>query len=147
MAGTKLVAVRAAVTTAIAALPEFTDARVDMTWSAKTQKREQVFTTNARFTHEPASMKAGRTFRDEDGSFDLMVLVTGVGKDMTWTATRAVTLGIVIEEWIADHRSTLGVAGVNWLTVNGEGALAEMYDDRSTKALLGYPITYNARLT
>jgi hypothetical protein len=147
MAGTKIVEVRAALTDALAALPTFADSRVAMTWKADAQVREQVFTTRAQFTHEPASMKSGRTFRKEDGEFDLVILVTGVGEDATWSATRAVELGTVAEEWIADHRSTLGVAGVNWLIVKGEGALTEMYADRSTLAELTYHVTYEARLT
>lgn len=147
MAGTLLVEVRKAVTDAIANLPEFADARVDMTWSAKVQVREQVFTTDAEFTHETAGLKAGRTFRNEDGTFTLVVLVQGVDQTMTWTSTRAVELGTVIEEWIADHRGDLGIAGLNWIVVSGDGALAELYADRSTIAELTYPIAYRARLT
>lgn len=147
MAGTLIVAVRKAVTDAIADLPEFSAARVDMTWSAKVQVREQAFTTDAKFTHEPASMRAGRNFRNETGRFSVVVLVTGVDQDMTWSSTRAVELGTAVEEWIADHKSDIDVDGMNWIVVEGDGALLEVYDDRSTKALLSYSVVYEARLT
>lgn len=147
MAGTLIVAVRSALTDALAALPEFEAARVDMTWSPKPQVREQVFTTDARFTHETAGLKSGRNFRNETGTFELDVLVEGVDQSMTDTTARAVELGVVAEEWIADHKNSLGVSGVNWIIISGDGRLLEMYEDRATKALLGYTVTYNARLT
>ena len=149
MAGTKIVDVRKAVTDAIASLPEFADARVDMTWSAAAQVREQVFTTNARFTHVPAAMRAGRNFRDEVGRFDIVVLIAGVDQTATWSATRAVVVGTAIEEYVADNKNgdDLDVDGLNWILVDGDGALTEMYVDRSTIAELTYPIRYHARLT
>lgn len=147
MAGTLIVAVRKAVTDEIAALPELADARVDMTWNAKAQQREQVFTTAAKFNHQPAAMRGSRNFRNEQGEFELVVLVTGVDQDMTTTATRAVELGTAIEEWVADHKSDIGVDGLNWILVSGDGGLLELYDDRSTKAILSYSVTYEARLT
>lgn len=148
MAGTKIVAVRSALTDALAALPEFADARVDMTWSAKAQVREQVFTTSAKFTHEPAGMRGGRVHRNEDGAFDLVVMVTTTD-DMTSTSERAVVLGTVAEEWVADNKNgeALSVDGLNWITVSGDGGVLELYEDRSFRALVSYSVTYQARLT
>jgi len=148
MAGTKIVAVRAAVLTGIGGLTAFAAVpHVDLTW--KKGVREQAFTTRAAFRQEPASMKAGRTFRDEEGTFNLVILIQAVGKekDAQWAAERAVTLGVAAEEWIADHRTTTGVAGVNWVTVTGAGSLTELYGDRSSIAELIYPVRYTARLT
>ena len=149
MAGTKIVEVRKALMSAIAELPEFTEARVDMTWSAKAQVREQVFTTEARFTHDSASMRAGRNFRNEDGRFNLVILVLGVDQEATWSAERAGELGVAAEEWIADNKrgEALDIEGLNWIVVEGDGSLVEAYLDRGTAAELTYSIVYQARLT
>lgn len=147
MAGTLIVAVRSTLVDQIGALWQFAKVRCDMTWSPKEQDREQLFTTNATFEQRPASLKAGRTFRNEDGAFSLMVQVIGVGKSATESAERAVELGTVAEEFIADHRTSLGVEGLNWLAVDGQGELTELFGDRSTMAQLTYRVTYNARLT
>jgi hypothetical protein len=149
MAGTKIVEVRSALMAAIAALPEFADARVDMTWSPTVQVRDQAFTITATFNQAPAGMRAGRVFRKEFGSFEVVVMVSCVDEGMTFTSSRAGELGTVIEEWIADHKNgeALDVDGLNWIVVEGDGALRELYDDRSTRALLSYSVNYEARLT
>lgn len=149
MAGTLIYAVRRAVidglSTHLAATSGFENIDLAVLWTPNL--REQVFTTRATFTHQSASMRSGRTYRDERGRFDLVVLVAAVGEDGDYAADRAADIGLLAEEWIADHRSTLAVPGVNWLHVNGEGSMAELFGDSTTFCELVLPVEYNARLT
>lgn len=149
MSGTLIYAVRRAVVdglrTHLAAQTGFENIDLAVLWTPNL--REQVFTTRATFTHRSAAMKAGRTHRDERGRFDLVVLVAAVGEDGDYAADRAADIGVLAEEWIGDRRSSLGVAGVNWLHVNGDGSMSELFGDTTTFCELRLPVEYDARLT
>jgi hypothetical protein len=155
MASTQIVQVRSTLITALAALSAYTtpDAKghkplVSLGYPLGAKDREKVFTARARFTHAPASLKAGRTFRNETGFFDVVISVEGVGESQETTSTRAVTLGTALEEYVADNRTLAGaVTGLNWLVIDGDGQLVEMFNDRGTLAELTYPLKYDARLT
>lgn len=153
MAGTLIVAVRVAVVEGLAALPAYTTKvnghrpHVSLGWPVGKKDREKVFTQSATFTHEPASMKSGRTFRNEQGRFEVVVWVEGVGENQETTSERAVTLGTAFEEYVADHKNSLGVAGLNWVVVDGDGRLDEAFNDRGSLAQLIYTVRYDARLT
>lgn len=117
-------------------------------WKAKWDKRERLWTQRARFNHTPASLRAGRNYRDEVGRFDLMILVEGVSKTAEWSAERALELGLVVEEYIADRKNNeLGVPGMLTLVVEGDGSLTEALTDTGSIAQLIYPVRYTARLT
>lgn len=114
---------------------------------AKSSKRERIFTTRARFTHQPASLRAGRNFRDEEGRFDVVVLVEGVGKSAEWAADRAMDLALVVEEFIADRKNNeLDVTGLQTLVVEGEGTVTEMFNDAGHLAEVTIPVRFTARL-
>ena len=152
MASSIIVAVRSALATglatAITANGGMTDTEVSYQWKADWQRRERVWTRNARFTHAPASLRAGRNFRDEVGTFEVAILVEGVGRTAEWSATRALEIGQVVEQFIADRKNNeLAVAGLQTLIVSGEGSLTEMFNDSGTLAELAYPVKYTARLT
>lgn len=155
MAGSLIASVRDAVLTGLAAQTAFStpDAKghkplLSLGYPLGAKDREKVFTARARFSHTPASMKAGRTYRNEQGYFDLVITVEGVGESQDTTSARAITLGTAFEEYVADNRTLGGtVAGLNWLVVEGDGQLAEMFNDRGTLAELTYPLKYDARLT
>ena len=152
MAASIVVAVRSALATglatAIAADGGMADTEVSYHWKANWQRRERIWTRNARFTHAPASMRSGRNYRDEVGTFELAILVEGVGQNAEWSATRALTIGAVVEQWIADRKNNeLAVTGLQTLTVSGDGSLLEMFNDQGTLAELNYPVRYTARLT
>lgn len=111
-------------------------------------RREQIYTNRPRATHRPASLKAGRTFRNESMEFDVVVLVYDPTKPPEEVDERLMELGQVVEEFIADSKSVtaLGVAGLNWLIVTGleiENRLA----DTGAISLAQYTVTYDARLT
>ena len=147
MAGTCLVSVRSALIDALAELDFLSDAEVSFQYKAKSSKRERVFTTRARATHEPASLRAGRNFRNEVGRFDLVILVEGVKKTAEWASDRAADLGLPVEEFIADHKNNqLGVTGMQTLQVEGDVTLTEMFGDSGHLAELVIPVKFTARL-
>ena len=146
MASTVIVAVRAALVDALAALPTFTGIPVAYCYDKTCmEQREFLYTRDARFDHSVAALKAGRSFREESGTFELVVWVESVGGSPREAATRALALGLVVEEYVADHKN--GVGGARSLQVAGAGALSEMASDSSSFAELVYPVRYEARLT
>ena len=145
MSGSMIVAARTALLAGVGDTAAFADVDVNLSWDTASEARERLYTARARFAQKPASLKAGRTFRDETGTFQVVIRVEGIGQPQEWTSGRAVALGVVLEEWIADHRST--VAGLKWLDVRGDGELLEMFNDLGTLAVLAYTVTYDARLT
>lgn len=148
MSASILVAVRTALVTGLAALPALIDPEVSFQYKIKSSARERIWTQRSRFTHNPASMRAGRNFRDEVGRFDVVVFVEGVGKSQEWTSTRALALGLAVEEYIADRKNNeLAVTGLQTLIVEGEGTLNEMFNDAGHLAEVTYPIKFTARLT
>lgn len=146
--GTQIVAVRSLLVDGVSALPTLDGVEVNLGYRVNSKKRERVWTQNAKFDHQPASMRAVKTFRDENGSFEVVVLIEGIGKDAEWTAGRAVEIGLEIEEWVAVHANWQGaIDGLSAVKVQGAGSLTEAFNDKGTLAELVYTITYQARLT
>lgn len=106
---------------------------------------ERVFVTTARGTHKPASMRAGRTFRDERGEVEVAVQVEAIGGDAEDADDRAVAIGQIVEEWFADNTDTTGVPGVSEVLVTG-WRLDNLYNDRGSFSELTYTIAWRARL-
>lgn len=145
MSGTMALAARQALVDALGPLAALEDVECALAWNSGSEARERLYTARSRFTQKPASLRAGRTHRNEAGTFQLVIRVEGVGEDQAATSQRAVDIGLAAEEWIADNRST--VAGLEWLEVRGDGELAEMFNDLGTLAILAYTVSYEARLT
>jgi hypothetical protein len=146
VAGTILVAVRNAVIEGVKYEPDFSRTSTNYAWKAGDKSRVKIFTRRGRINHESASMKAGRTFRNETGYFDLVILVEGVSQAQEVTSQEAADLGLLLEEFIADHRNALDIPGLKWIAVEGDGELSEALNDKGTLAELSYTVTYNARL-
>lgn len=150
MAGSILVAVKRKVTTDLAALPALTNegVSVEYAYNAKVTNRDRVFLGRGRAIHDPASLKSGRTFRNERMSFDLIAVTELVGGTAEDAEARVVnTLGLVVEEYFADNRTLGGaVAGLNWVVVSGFEVVS-LFNDRGHLAEATYEITYDARLT
>lgn len=147
MAGSRIVAVRSALITGLDALSALDGVDVIYAWKFDQElPRERIFTGRARATHTPASLKAGRTFRNERMTFDLIVRVEKVDGTAEEADTRALVIGAVVEEYVADNKTGLGVSGLNWITVSGM-ELNNLSNDRGNLTELTYSITYDARLT
>lgn len=148
--GTRILAVRLGLVAKIAAL-DLSNAGVSPTvklgYPLGSRTRERIWTQRARFNHEPASLRAAVTFRNEEGFFDVCVEVEGLGQEQADTSTRAVALGERIEDLIATHSSRPVVAGLTALKVQGDGELLEAFNDQGTIARLTLPVRYTARLT
>lgn len=151
--GTQIVAVRQGLVTSIAALSALTTPvdgqtpEVTFGYKVGSKRRQKVWTQRARFTHQPASLRASTTFRDEEGQFDVIVLVEGVGLSVEATSARAVEIGHAIEDLVATHASWPAVTGLTALKVQGDGQLLEAFNDKGSLAELTLPIRYTARLT
>lgn len=144
MGASLLVAVRSAFVTAVNELEAFDGLDVMYAWKP-TEDREFAFTTDARATHQPASMKSGRNFRNETGRFTFVIVTAVVGGSPEDAADRALVLGLAVEEYVADNKQ--GVGGAYTLLVDGDVELTEMVNDRASLAEYRIPIRYNARLT
>ena len=148
MAGSRIVAVRSALIAGLDALSALDGVDVIYAWKFDAElPRERIFTNRARATHAPASLKSGRTFRNEQMTFDLVVRVEGVDLTAEDTDTRALEIGALVEEYVADHNTLDGtVTGLNWIKVTGM-ELNNLSNDRGNLSELTYSIAYEARLT
>lgn len=154
--GSQIVAVRSGMVAALQTLPAYTATgptgqkpEVLFGWKANWKRREKVWTQNARFTHEPASMRAGKTFANETGEFDLLIFVHGVGLTQAVTSDRAADLASDAWDWAQTHANWQALnLGLNELLIVGDGAIPEGVDSQGNPmAEMTLPVRYRARLT
>jgi len=158
MAGSASVAVRSAIITGLTTrfdnLADFNgttkpewEVVVSYGYNFGTSDAERVFCGRARADTPPAAMRSGRNYRDETGTFDLVVLCTAVGGNPEDAETRALAIGTVAEEWLADRKSNeLAVTGLQSLVVEGWD-LATLGNDNGHMTELIYRVRWTARLT
>jgi len=148
MAGSRLVEVKQKIITDLAALPSLSAVSVEYAYNAGATDRDRIFFGRARSAHEPASLKSGTTFRNERMILELNVVVEAVGGTAEDAEDRAVnTLGVIVEEYVANHRTLDGtVTGLNWIVVTGLD-VTSLFNDRGHLAEAAYELTYDARLT
>lgn len=149
MTGTRLGAVRAQLMAGLAELPALDGVLVTTGWRVGATERERIYTRNGTFTHTPASMRGALpTARKEAGTFELLIRVEGVGRDLDWTVDRACALGEACEDYIATVRTTLAiyVPGLEWVVSEGVGRMADLVAETGALSLLSYTVAYQARL-
>lgn len=145
--------VRQAVIDGIAELLNDQQVSVTYGWQGASDdaRREQVFTNNAHAVHSSASMRPGRNFRDEQMNFEIVISVIGPGLRPEETDARALEIGQVVEEFIADHKSNeLGINGLNWIVITEfalENRVAASSDGAGSLSQITYTVHYQARLT
>lgn len=149
MAGSIVVSVRRAVVEGLR--DAINDPKVSVSYGYQggddDKRREQVWTDRARSTHEPAALKPGRNFREEVLDFDVVIWVAAVGKPPEDADDRALEIGVVFEEFMADRKhNQLGVTGLQWITVTGF-ELTNGYGPKGSLSELRYTVRYHARLT
>lgn len=121
------------------------EALITYGWRADTRERNQIFTQRSRGETPPASLKAGKKFRNEQARFSLVIHVHKVGASQEEADEDAIAFGLVVEDYFAENSSP-GVDGLNWWRV-------ESYEldggptDRASVSQLIYTILYDARLT
>lgn len=108
--------------------------------------RRLIFTHQLRADHEPAGLRAGRKSRNEDGSFDVVCLVTIPGGTPEQAAEAAVGLAGVVESVCADQADSLPVEGLQWVVVS-RVEVAEAASDSAAVAEAAVSIQFRARLT
>lgn len=150
MAASIVVEVRKAVVEGLAnALVDQPQVKVSYGWTggSEDRRREQIYTNRARATHQPASMRAGRNFRNEVMDFDVCVFVVDPTSPPEDVDTRLMELGQVVEEFFADRKSNeLDVTGLNFIYVTGFEAENRLMTTGA--ASLGvWTVHYEARLT
>lgn len=149
MSSTVIVALRQAVITGLQGQAGLAGVQVTYGWPGDDlAQRTRVFTNRARADQSPASLRTGRTFRDEAGTFDIVIQVLAVAGDAHDADSTAVGVGLVVEEWIADNRTAVvsSVPGLSWIEANG-WELKNLYNDRGSLTELTYTLAYRARLT
>lgn len=146
MAGSRVGAVKTALVAGLDALSTFDGVEVSYAFRFGSVERERVWCGRARATHDPASLKSGRNFRNEQMTIDVIVHVEGVDLTAEETETRALVLGTALEEYVADNKQGLGVTGMNSLTITGVESNI-LANDRGHLCQLAYELSYDARLT
>jgi hypothetical protein len=143
-----LVDVRRALVEGLADVVGLAEGACEFSWTSREIFAERIWTRRARTNTSSAAMRSGRNFRNEVGQFEVVVLVIGDGETQETTSTRALEIGAVVEDFISDRKNNeLGVTGLQTLVIDGDGELAEMFNDNGTLAELTIPVRYTARLT
>lgn len=154
--GSLITAVRSLVVDGIGGTPEFNspDPATNQTpdirfgWRMDWKAREKVWTGNAEFEHSSASMRATKTYRDEQATFELTLLITGISQTEEQVSQRMDVLGGAVEDWCATHANWDGrVDGLVWVAIEGRGSQTALFTDKGLLLERVYPITYRGRVT
>lgn len=94
----------------------------------------------------PAGLKAGRTFYQEHGEFDVVIQVCVPGGSPVEVKARVQVLATEVAETVADNRTLGGVEGLNSAT-GSRWELSTHYLEAGTAAEVIYTVKYAARLT
>lgn len=107
---------------------------------------ETVFTTNARAQDVPSGLKAGRTFYQETGEFEVRVFVKKPDGAPTATEARCEALATEVTQCVADNRTLGSVPGLNAVTLD-RWDMQSMYGVTGTITEINLTFKYQARLT
>lgn len=119
--------------------PAFHEENRDRFWTSGGEPSDQ----------ETAGMKAGRRFRDETKTFDVLIRCDVPGGTPDQAASRAVAIGTFLEEWLADNKNgaNLNVSGLIWIIVTSTAGPYELAYAEGAEAELTVTVEYSARLT
>lgn len=147
MAGSTMVDFKSTLVTALAALPAMSGVKVSFADPGETALKENVWCGRIRDNeHEAVALKSGRRRREENYTVDVFVEVTGTRLTVETAETRALALGLALEEYLADNPKLDGtVSGLLFAVVSGmELSSVESTDGPHTR--LTVSIDVKARL-
>ncbi|MFJ8818207.1 hypothetical protein [Amycolatopsis thermoflava] len=149
MAGSNMVAAKAALIDKLAAAPELAGVQISYGWPGRTLERECIYGGRIRFTNEylafaAAGVNDGRIPRLETATISLYVVVRAMDSDQHAADTRTVELGAVLENLLAaDPR----LGGIAMAAAVESGDLEPLIDDDAVAAQLTYEISVRSELT
>lgn len=110
---------------------------------------ERIFFGFARPVITQAALRAGRRVRNESTDLDLFVQCVKVGGTAEEAEARVVEMAAEVEQCVSDNKHLEGdpVEGLNWVGIEGQGQLANAYNEEGSFAEMAYTIHYDARLT
>ena len=118
MAGSTIVAVKQALVTDFTALSGMSNVSVSYAHPGERGGKEIVYCGNVRSgEHDPVALRAGRRLREENYDLDIHVVVSGTKLTEDGSETRALELGKLVEEHIADNPK-LGVTNVSFAVIS-----------------------------
>lgn len=104
MAGSTIVAVKQSLVTDLKAIGGMADVSISYAHPGERGGKEIVYCGNVRSgEHDPVALRAGRRLREENYDLDVHVIVSGTKLTEDGSETRALVLGKLIEEHVADN--------------------------------------------
>lgn len=143
MAGTIAVACKRALFTRLATRPRLKGVQLAYSWPGNVE-RECVYGGGARSTQEYAAASPGRKPRNETALVDVHIYVRLPGGDVEAADVRAMELGVVVEEELADDVTLGGL-----VPGHGYGGVASidgdyMQDDDAVTAIWSYQLRFRS---
>lgn len=146
-AATQLFAVRRALVELLAARDGLAGVKVTYGWPGNDRAQRLMIYTAAsgNGTQEPSGLRAGRTYYNERGRFDVTceAQVVAGGCDAADTALEELTQELA--ECVADNRTLDDT--VNWVRSTGWTSSTNLLDGGGAVAQITYTFEYDARLT
>lgn len=146
MASTNAPALKAALVTVLQAA--LGTVRVDYTYNGRLAEREYVYLGAASGPHQPMAFRNGaRLVRQEDLTLTLHIEVRIPGGDPATTDARAVAIGQLVEETVANDPSLGGtVTGLLAAFVTHMDLTSGFVDDAVAASVLTYQISAQSKL-
>lgn len=143
-----LPALQAATITLLQARPGLTGVQVSDGYAGDAAAQpERIYTQDARSDDlTPAGLKAGRTFYQERGEFDVIIQVLQPDGSPAQVKARCNELATEVAQCVADNRTLGNVPGLNF-AVGARWDLTVRYGQTGAAAEITYTVRYEARLT
>lgn len=120
MAGSTIVAVKQALVTQLKALDGMGAVSVSYAHPGERGSKEILYCGAVRNgDHEAVALKAGRRRREENYDLDIEIAVSGTRLTEARSETRAIVIGTLVEEYLADNPTIGDVPNVRFVVVSG----------------------------
>jgi hypothetical protein len=120
MAGSTIVAVKQALVTELSALGGMSAVSISYAHPGERGGKEILYCGVVRDgDHEAVALKAGRRRREENYELDVQIVVSGTKLTEERSETRAMVIGTLAEEYLADNPTINDVPNVRFVVVSG----------------------------